>query len=256
MFSKKTLELRIAMFERQKKQYDQAKEQFATMIGGQGKLTDAQIDEQVKASMVYKLKAASISATKDDVFLATPTAAGYGFAIWRMDNKLESPSKIVDGLSGCCGQMDVKANDKGVFVAENSRHRVVRYDRDGKQQGAWGASARTGLEGFGSCCNPMNVAFGPKDVVYTAEDDTGRIKRDPPEGKLLGLVGNIELKPGCKNVSIAVSSDGSRVYMMDITRNHLVRMDPRPADEVAKEEATGKTAKHPARRRKAASARC
>ena len=50
------------------------------------------------------------------------------------------------------------------------------------------------------------------------------------------------MKPGCKNVSIAVSSDGSRVYMLDITRNHLVRMDARPADEVAAEIEAAKNA--------------
>ena len=71
--------------------------------------------------------------------------------------------------------------------------------------------------------------------IYTAEDDTGRIKRYSADGKLLGLVGAVELKPGCKNCSIAVSSDGSRVYMLDITRNLIVRLDARPADEVAAE---------------------
>ena len=71
----------------------------------------------------------------------------------------------------------------------------------------------------------MNVAFGPDGVVYTAEDNTGRIKRYSPDGKLLGLVGSVELVPGCKNCSIAVSSDGSRVYMLDITRGHIVRME-------------------------------
>jgi sugar lactone lactonase YvrE len=72
----------------------------------------------------------------------------------------------------------------------------------------------------------MNVAFGPEGAVYTAEDNTGRIKRYSPQGKLLGLVGSVELVPGCKNCSIAVSSDGSRVYMLDITRGHIVRMEP------------------------------
>ena len=81
----------------------------------------------------------------------------------------------------------------------------------------------------------MNVAFGPGEAIYTAEDDTGRIKRYSADGKLLGLVGAVELKPGCKNCSIAVSSDGSRVYMLDITRNLIVRLDARPADEVAAE---------------------
>ena len=55
----------------------------------------------------------------------------------------------------------------------------------------------------------MNVAFGPEDAVYTAEDDTGRIKRYSADGKLLGLVGSVELKPGCKNCSISVGKDGA-----------------------------------------------
>ncbi len=235
--NKALLEQRLAMYSRQKEALGNAKEQWAEMMktGPNGALTDAQIDAQVKASMASKQKVSSISATGDDVFLATHAATGYGFDIWRMDDDFGAAALIVKDLSGCCGQMDVKANKDGVFVAENSRHRVRRFDRDGKVLGAWGVSARTGLEGFGSCCNPMNVAFGPGSAIYTAEDDTGRIKRYSPEGKLLGLVGAVELKPGCKNVSIAVSSDGSRVYMLDITRNYLVKMDARPAEEVATE---------------------
>jgi len=72
----------------------------------------------------------------------------------------------------------------------------------------------------------MNVAFGPDGAVYTAEDNTGRIKRYSPDGELLGLVGSVDLVPGCKNCSIAVNADGSRVYMLDITRGHIVRMEP------------------------------
>jgi len=235
--NKAALEQRLAIHNKQKEAYSNAKERWAEMMksGPNGELTDEQIDAQVKASMVSKQKASSISATGDDVFLATRAATGYGFDIWRMDNEFANAALIVTGLSGCCGQMDVKANKDGVFVAENSRHRVRRFDRDGKELGAWGVTARTGLEGFGSCCNPMNVAFGPGSDVYTAEDDTGRIKRYSPEGKLLGLVGAVELRPGCKNVSIAVSSDGSRVYMLDITRNNLVQLDARAADEIAAE---------------------
>jgi hypothetical protein len=234
---KAPLEQRLAVYNKQKEAYSNAKERWADMMksGPNGALTDEQIDAQVKASMVSKQKASSISATGDDVFLATRAATGYGFDIWRMDNEFDNATLIVKDLSGCCGQMDVKANKDGVFVAENSRHRVRRFDRDGKELGAWGVTARTGLEGFGSCCNPMNVAFGPGSDVYTAEDDTGRIKRYSPEGKLLGLVGAVELKPGCKNVSISVSSDGSRVYMLDITRNYLVQLDARAADEIAAE---------------------
>jgi hypothetical protein len=225
---KQMLERRLAMQERMKEQYEQTKEQWAQIAeqNKQPELTDEQIEQQIESSIRYKLQASSISATESEVFLATHAAVGYGFVVWRMDNQFADGEQIISDLSGCCGQMDVKVNDDGLFVAENSRHRVCRYDRDGNLIGNWGHGARSGLEGFGSCCNPMNVAFGPGGAVYTSEDDTGRIKRYSPDGELLGLVGSVDLVPGCKNVSIAVNSDGSRVYMMDITKSRILRMEP------------------------------
>ena len=53
----------------------------------------------------------------------------------------------------------------------------------------------------------------------------GRIKRYSVDGELLDLVGKVELVPGCKKVSIAVGPSGDRVYMLDITRNHIVMME-------------------------------
>ena len=121
--------------------------------------------------------------------------------------------------------MDVQACQQGIYVAENSRHRVARFDPAGELIGSWGERARKGLTGFQGCCNPMNVAFGPDGQVYTAESSTGRIKRYSPDGELLSIVGKVDLVPGCKKVSIAVSGDGSRVYMLDITRHHIVLME-------------------------------
>jgi len=227
------LERRIAMHEQRKTQYEAVKDQWAQIAkqNPPAELTEEQIDSQIKASLAQTIKVSSISATDDEVYLATRMAVGYGFQIWKTDNQFENAKSIVTELRGCCGQMDVKANANGVYVAENSRHRVCRYDREGTLITAWGEGARSGLEGFGSCCNPMNVAFGPDDVVYTAEDNTGRIKRYSPDGKLLSWVGNVDLVPGCKNCSIAVNHDGTQVYMLDITRNHIVRMDEQPAVE-------------------------
>lgn len=225
---KRQLEQQLAMQQQMKQQYEEVKKQWDEMVARQKpkELSDAEINELVEQSIQYKKQASSISATEDEVFLTTHAAVGYGFDVWKMDADFAGGETIITGLSGCCGQMDVKASADGLFVAENSKHRVCRYDRDGKLICNWGHGARTGIEGFGSCCNPMNVAFGPEGAVYTAEDNTGRIKRYSPEGKLLGLVGSVDLVPGCKNCSIAVSSDGSRVYMLDITRGHIVRMEP------------------------------
>jgi sugar lactone lactonase YvrE len=181
---------------------------------------DAQLNSMIQA----KLAASSLSVAGQDVFLATRALEGYGFDVWRTDDRFENAKKIVTGLRGCCGQMDVQANENGVYVAENARHRVCLYDREGEMLREWGSRARTGIEGFGGCCNPMNVAFGANNDVYTAESTTGRVKRHSPAGELLGLVGSVEIVPGCKKVSIAVSPDGSRVYMLDITRTHIVMM--------------------------------
>jgi hypothetical protein len=225
---KRELEGKLVMHEQMKSQYEQVKAQWDQMAS-QNKpkeLTEEEIDKLVEDSIKYKTQVSSISATDDNVYLATHSAVGYGFEIWKMDADFAGGKQIVSQLSGCCGQMDVKANANGLFVAENSKHRVCRYDHDGKMICNWGHGARSGIEGFGSCCNPMNVAFGPGDAVYTAEDDTGRIKRYSPDGTLLGLVGSVELVPGCKNCSIAVSNDGTHVYMLDITRGHIVKMEP------------------------------
>lgn len=193
--------------------------------------TEEQIEAAMQSSMSYKMKCASISSDGTDVFVATGAMKGYGFDVWRMDARFENPEKIVSGLRGCCGQMDVQACEKGLYVAENSRHQVRHFDRTGEKVNQWGGRDRGGVEGFGSCCNPMNVAFGPDGSVYTAESGSGRIKQFTPEGKLVSLIGSVELVPGCKKVSIAVTKDGSRVYMLDITRNHIIVMEAQSSDE-------------------------
>ena len=149
----------------------QQKELYEQMIeqqGGQSELTEEQIEQRVESSIAYKLKVASISETGGDVFIATGAEKGYGFTVWRTDHDFANGEKIAKRLSGCCGQMDVQACDAGVFIAENGRHHVRRIDREGEEITKWGSQSRSGVRGFGSCCNPMNVAFGPDGSVYTA----------------------------------------------------------------------------------------
>lgn len=188
------------------------------------------IATQVEAMMKSKMRIASISTDGESIYVATPDLKGYGFAVWKLNSSMTDGTEIVKGLSGCCGQMDVQACAKGIFVAENSRKRVVCYDSDGNMVRHWGKSDRTGLDGFTSCCNPMNVCFNKSGDVFTAESNTGRIKRFSADGEFLNFVGDVKLVPGCKNVSIAVTPDHSRVYMLDLTRNHIVVMDQKPKD--------------------------
>jgi hypothetical protein len=174
-----------------------------------------------------------IAATGDDVFVACRAVEGYGFDVWRTDRDFGNPKKIVTGLRGCCGNMDIQAYDGELYVAENARGRVVRYDRDGNVLATFGRMDRTGVEGFGSCCNPMCVRIGPDGVVYTSESNVGRIKRFSREGEFLGVVGTVQIIPGCKHVPIGISQNGSRVYMLDQTRSHIVVMAEKQAEAVA-----------------------
>lgn len=188
------------------------------------KISEQAIQNYIENQIRSKMKVSSISADDKHVFVATRDLAGYGYAIWKMDSQFAGGESIVSGLRGCCGQMDVQCCTNGLFVAENSRHRVVRFDFAGDETTTWGKQDRTGADGFSSCCNPMNVCFNGANEVYTAESGTGRIKRFDANGKLLSYVGDVELVPGCKNVSIAASPTGDKVYMLDLTRNHIILM--------------------------------
>ena len=216
--------------------YESAKTQMKEQLGGAAEdLTEEKIEQMVMAAIQYKLKVASISSDGTSVYVACGMPAGHGYAVWKLNPDFTEGKQIVSGLSGCCGQMDVQANADGVFVAENSRKRVRRFDAEGKSICDWG-KASEGIEGFGSCCNPMNLAFGTNGAVYTAEDTTGRIKRYSADGKLLSVVGAADVVPGCKKVSIGVDSTGDRVYMLDITKNNvavLTRILPDPKEPLA-----------------------
>lgn len=207
------------------------KKTIATTTGGRGNASGRgpatvaeppppSIDQLVAA----QARIASISASTTDVFFACSSTTGTGFDVWRTDLEFKKGRKIGESLRGCCGQMDVQANDNGVYVAENTKHRVSCYSRDGKPVLDFGSRERGSDAGFEGCCNPMNVAFGPGKSVYTAEAGNGRVKRFAADGTFMELVGAVELVPGCKKVSIAVSPEGDRVYMLDITRGHIVVM--------------------------------
>lgn len=222
----------IAMFEQVIKQYEEMSEQYGTE-----ELTEEELDEKVADSIAYKSRIASISEADGEVFIATGSMEGYGYDVWKMDTEFAVGEVIITGLRGCCGQMDVQCCKNGLFVAENSRHRVARFDTTGKEITSWGKQAREGLHGFGSCCNPMNVAFGSDGSVYTAEDDTGRIKQFTPDGELIALIGKVDLVPGCKKVAISVDKEGKNIFMLDITRNEILVMDRlKPGETVSYSE--------------------
>jgi peroxiredoxin len=181
-----------------------------------------------------RLRLSGIAVTDEDVFIAFGIGwhLGAKAKLFRFDRDLGQPKMLAEGLRGCCQRCDIVAGGGVVYVAENAAHRVVLYDREGKVLGKWGEKSRDGLEGFGSCCNPMNLWLDAHGVLYTAESGLGRVKRYTTDGKFLGLVGYVgvdrfqsasQLAASCSNLAIAVTPDGDRVYLVDV-KHSLIRV--------------------------------
>ena len=185
------------MLETLPKTLERYQQQLAARQGEGDDASDGPSEEAIRDRMRYliqsKMRISSITSSGDHVFVATRGLEGYGYDVWKMNKDFGQAKVIVTGLRGCCGQMDVQCCPEGLFVAENSRDRVVRFDTEGNEIINWGKSDRTGIDGFTSCCNPMNVCFDKDGYVYTAEASVGRIKRFNSDGKLVDFIGDVDL---------------------------------------------------------------
>lgn len=188
---------------------------------------ERQVEQMKRTLLGMQRKVNAIAAGEKHVFITTSASKGFGYSVWRTDLDFTNPVQIVEGLRGCCGQMDVQCCEEELIVAENSRHRVVRYDGDGKQIVAWGKRSRGGEgETFGGCCNPMNTRLAG-DKLYVAESD-GRVKLYTLDGEYVGLVGKANVEPGCKSSIVEVSPDGNLVYCFDVQRSAICVLTRQP----------------------------
>ncbi len=188
------------------------------------------------------LRISGIAVSDRHVFVAFGSGWSLGSKskLFRFDRNLDNPTLLAEGLRGCCQRCDVAIADGVVYLAENSAHRVVLYSREGEVLDKWGQRSRSDIEGFGACCNPMNLCFDGRGVLYTAESGLGRVKRYTTDGKYLGLVGYVGVErftsagrtaASCSNIAIAVTPGGRRVYVMDTT-NNLIRVLHKKAEYV------------------------
>lgn len=181
-----------------------------------------------------KAQASGICADATHVYLAL----GMGNSLratedfYRFKRDLSEPKLIVERQYGCCNHIDLRIAKGELLIAENSRHRVNRFDLDGKPLGTWGRRDRENLAGFAACCNPCNFDFGPGGVLYTCESGVGRVKKYAQDGTFLGLVGYVDTTKFDQGSQLAAQScyipmevnhDASRIYVMDV-RAHLIRV--------------------------------
>ncbi len=179
-------------------------------------------------------KSSGITVMGENLFVAFGTGGSLRSRskIVRFDRDLTKPVIIAEDLRGCCQRLDMVAWKDSLYVAENARHRVVEFDATGKKLSKWGERDRVNVEGFGSCCNPMNLYCTPKGLLYTAESGLGRVKRYSLDGQFLDVVGYVgvarfkqagRLAASCSNITVAANKDESRVYVLDY-RDNLIRV--------------------------------
>lgn len=193
----------------------------------------SQMDSR-RRMMDRPVRVSGIAVSQHNVLVAYGSGWSMGSKskLYRFDRNLENPELLAEGLRGCCQRCDLVAGGDLFYLAENAVHRVVAYDASGNVIDKWGERSRTEVEGFGSCCNPMNLCFDGQGVLYTAESGMGRVKRYSTDGQYLGLVGYVGVErftnagrtaASCSNIAIAVTADGKRVYVMDY-KNKLIRV--------------------------------
>jgi len=179
-----------------------------------------------EAAVNERLTVTAVAVTDKDVFASLSQLNGHGYEVWRTTHDFTNGEKVVEDLGGCCGQMDIQASKENLLIAENGKFQVGIYDRDGELKKSFGKRDRKSSEGFGSCCNPMNVRCCADGTILTAESSIGDIKRFSPEGKLLGYIGRAKIAGGCKHVAIEFDAARNRYYMQHQDKGHICVLVP------------------------------
>ncbi len=184
-----------------------------------------QISEPRIASMMqYRMRTPSIALAGEDVLVTLYLNRGY--EVWRTSPAFEKPRQVIGGLRGCCGQMDIITSGDKILTAENTKFQVGFYDLNGTKLNAFGKRHSDDENGFGSCCNPMNVLCCPNGDIVTAESSIGHIKRFNDKGEIQAVIGRARIGGGCKHVALGHDTKRDRYYVQYQDMNHICIMLP------------------------------
>lgn len=227
---------RLKTYQQQKSLYENQLSSFEKNAGQPSTSSNQAINR--------KLGITALAVTSKDIFLCTNSVEGSGHEVWRTTHEFSEPKRVVEKLGGCCGQCDIQATESHLILAENTKFKVALLNRDGERLSDFGKGDRKAVDGFGSCCNPMNVRCCDNGDILTAESSIGTIKRFNKDGELLGVIGKAAIGGGCKHVAVAFDSGRNRYYMMNIDKDHVCVLVPNAeAPETTPDELMAKTAR-------------
>ena len=163
-----------------------------------------------------------LAVTEQDVFMAVGSPTDFTYRVYRFDHALANPKLAVEKLRGCCGQMDIQAHEAKLWIPHNARHTVECRDREGKELSKFGTKGKVKPADFGGCCEPKNMrVLANGDILAAESGPPTSIKRFSATGKLLEVVAVLDTKGDCVRVTVEMSPDGSRYYLMDTTRDAI-----------------------------------
>lgn len=172
--------------------------------------------KRLRVQREQRLTMAGMAVTDRDLFVACRSAKGYGYTVWRTDRDFRHPKKLVENLRGCCGQMDIQAKDGELWVAHNGKHKVERYDRDGKKLSSFGKRDRINAEGFGGCCEPKNLRFAAGGELFASESGPPTcVKRFTAAGEFLGVAVVAPWDSGCVRVTTEFSGRDDKFFVLN-----------------------------------------
>jgi len=194
-------------------------------------------EERVEAIVKQYQSSSSVHAlavTDQGLYYAARKIESYGYTLWYVKSGSTQATKVIESLGGCCGQCDCHIHDGKVYVADNTKHRVTIYDLHGQIVSHFGKADRGGEgAGFGGCCNPMNLNFGPAGEILTAESE-GIVKCFTADGTFDKVLGKAPLAAGCKHVPLTLSPDAKYLYFLDLPGGNIIRLEQGTTAEPAK----------------------
>jgi hypothetical protein len=199
-------------------------EEMVKQMATQEQRPFAEVLAQMKTNLEQRrAEVTGLAVTEQDLFMAAPSASDFTFRVYRFDHSLQNPKLVVEKLRGCCGQMDVQAHDGKLWIPHNARHAVENLDRDGKQLSKFGKAGRVKATDFGGCCEPKNLRVLANGDILAAESGPPTcIKRFSASGEFKEVVAVVKNTTGdCVRVTVEVSPDGQRYYMLDTTRDAI-----------------------------------
>ncbi|MGB9597759.1 MAG: NHL repeat-containing protein [Candidatus Poribacteria bacterium] len=119
------------------------------------------------------------------------------------------------------------ANDGLLRVVNPGNHKIETYSFDGELMFSWGKTSLE-IDGFGGCCNPVNIAILSDGKFVTCEKGLPRVKIYSEKGDFIGVVAGAESfentvgihnpeickEESAKVLDVAVDSKG-RIFVLD-----------------------------------------